>query len=103
MFVFIVMAILSIAVVKAIGFKHLDEDQNYWLAAVYALLAVVMGVGAWIIYATADNYGQTWFEHRTFSVEAWMIAGVGIFWLLQTVDRWNDGAPPRTNAELAAS
>ena len=42
-------------------------------------------------------------DHYVFIVEAWMIANVAWFWSLQTKERWDEGAPPRTKDELKAA
>ena len=48
--------------------------------------------------------GPTWYvDHYVFLVEAWMIANVAAFWAVQTQERWHEGAPPRTKAELTAA
>jgi hypothetical protein len=36
-----------------------------------------------------------------FVLEAWMIVLLAVFWGLQTWDRWGEGAPPVTDAEVA--
>jgi hypothetical protein len=56
-----------------------------------ALVAVVINGGD-----KADLFSSwDWVdEHATFLVEAILIALIGVFWTLQTIDRRKEGAPP---------
>jgi hypothetical protein len=76
-----------------------NEPKKGW-AVFYWILAAVMVLGAGAIFIAAPHVSFRAGEHRTWFVEAWMIAGLAIFWLVQTYDRRDDGAPPRTAAEV---
>ena len=86
LFVFIVGAIIAIAVYKLRGNEEGGEVRDPRWAATYGVLAAVMAIGAVAVYLATDT-------HRTFWVEAWMIFWLATFWGLQTWDRWSDGAP----------
>jgi hypothetical protein len=97
LFVFIVLVVINIGFQKKNGVARYDdiahetEDERRmrrrWAKAYWALAAVmVLGVP---LTALARNA----MEHPLFFLEAWMIGWLAVFWLLQTWDRWNDGAP----------
>jgi hypothetical protein len=103
LFIFIVAAIIVIGVDKLRGNATRQEAPHKGWAVTYWALAVVMTAGA-----AAMKYQPEWFpqelgDRQTFWIEAWMIAGLAIFWSLQTWDRWSDRAPPRTKEEVAAA
>ena len=69
-----------------------DQDTSRRWAFTYWGLAALMILGAAVLYFAIDA------GHHTFAVESWMIGWLAVFWLIQTGDRWNDGAP-RIDAE----
>lgn len=100
MFGLIVVAVFAVGYAKWKPDQKLEtnkEPQLVW-ASTYGLLALTMSIGAALIHWW--GWGSVEFEeHRTFWLETWMIAGLLVFWVLQSIDRWNDGAPPRTEEE----
>lgn len=101
MFVFIVAAVVAVGHDKHRDRPELDEGPEPAWARIYWTLAAVMSVGAVVIFLGHDRLGIDHLaDHWVFWLEAWMIGGVLVFWLLQTWDRWHDGAPPRTDAEV---
>lgn len=104
MFIFIVVAIFAVSYAKWRPNTKIEEKSGRFRgwAMTYFALASTMSLGAAAIYWWPHAWGSTeFFDHLVFWLEAWMILGVAVFWLLQTVDRWDDGAPPRTEAERA--
>jgi hypothetical protein len=116
LFVFIVLVVIDIGYQKWPRTAHPDREPRwFWSrfleanpdprasrgwAWTYWALAAVMVIGAAAIQLLAGKISHGFGEHRTFFVEAWMIGWLAIFWLLQTWDRRNEGAPPRTKAEV---
>ena len=70
------------------------EASKGW-AAIYWGIAALMLVGGLVIFFVGKDA-----EHRTFVLEAYEIALLAAFWLLQTWDRRREGAPPRTQGEI---
>ena len=65
----------------------------------YGLLVVLMVVSAIGILLTREAASGTWFaSHWVFIMEGALITLFGVFWVLQTIDRRDDGAP-RTRPE----
>ena len=101
MFVFIVGAIIAIGFDKHRGHPKINVAAAPGWARIYWGLAGIMIVGAGAILLWPDSWASAdFFDHQTFWLEAYMILWVAVFWVLQTIDRWNDGAPPRTKAEV---
>lgn len=101
MFVFIVLAVIAVGLDKHRGNADRGEAPAPRWARTYWGLAAGMAVGAAVLYLWPEAWGSPDFvAHQVFWIEAWMIAGVAAFWLLQTLDRWDDGAPPRTAVEV---
>ncbi len=86
LFVLIVGAIVAIAVDKLRGEGGRGGSRDRRWALAYGTLSVVMALGAVVVRLLADT-------HPTFWVEAWMVFWLAVFWVLQTWDRWYDGAP----------
>ena len=73
-----------------------DPHAREW-AWSYGLVAAAMVVAA-IVVKGGDRIGLfsewEWLDaHATFVVEAILIALIGVFWVLQTIDRREQGAP----------
>lgn len=105
LFGFIVAAIIDIGFQKWPwrGYAYLAETPNRRWAWTYWVLAAVMAAGAAAIWRFGKKVSfQDFAGHQTFWLEAWMIFWLAIFWVLQTWDRWSDGAPPRTAEERMA-
>jgi hypothetical protein len=99
MFGFIIAVVLTNAVVQAINWHNYGAAGTghypFWTVA-YALVGVVMLAAAGVILylGKGKHTSNTWFlNHWTFVVEATLISLFAVFWILQTVDRKNDGAP----------
>jgi hypothetical protein len=89
----IILAVVFAAVQKA---RSTDATKTRWVWF-YGLVAVAMVLAA-IVIKGGDHFdlfsGWDWGDdHATFLVEAILIALLGIFWTLQTIDRRNEGAP----------
>jgi hypothetical protein len=76
-----------------------NEPKKQW-AVGYWILAILMAGGALVIHHWAPSWSFRLGQHRTWLIESWMILGLAGFWLAQTFDRRNDGAPPRTRDEI---
>ncbi len=68
-------------------------------ATAYFAIAALMVVGVVVFRLAPDVLPAQLQDNRTFWLEAWEIALLAVFWSLQTWDRWDEGAPPRTRAE----
>ncbi|GAA4365444.1 hypothetical protein [Nocardioides caricicola] len=88
-----------------LGEIALSPERDGRRARLYVGQAVAMLVVSVVLFVPGKaELGPTWFvDHYVFLVEAWMIANVAVFWAVQTKERWHEGAPPRTNAEMAAA
>lgn len=88
-----------------LGEIALSSERDPKRAWVYIGQAVAMlGVSVVLFLPGAFGKGpEEYVDHYVFIVEAWMIANVALFWALQTNERWHEGAPPRTTAELEAA
>ena len=95
LFVFILAAIVDIGFQKKPieRYRYLHEGPNMRWAWTYWGLAAVMAVGAVAVFIIGKQTSGAFHDHRTFWLEAWMIFWLAVFWILQTVDRWTDGAP----------
>lgn len=100
----IVMFVLVIAAIFAIGAHRLREDahagdapERRWGIA-YLSLGSAMVVGCLALWGLNAPVGDD--SRLVLQLEVWLLAGFFVFWTLQTVDRWNEGAPPRTSAEV---
>jgi hypothetical protein len=87
----IVVAVVSAAVQKA---RSDETTRTRWVWS-YALLAGLMVVTAVVIKGgdRLDLFSGWVDDHATFLLEAILIALLGIFWILQTIDRRDQGAP----------
>jgi hypothetical protein len=94
----IIVAVASAAVDNAM---RADRDAKPWYtrynrwAWCYGILTLTM-VAVAVIIKGADRFG--WFSgwadiHATFLVEAILIFLLGVFWVLQTIERRSEGAP----------
>jgi hypothetical protein len=110
MFVFIGFVVLNIAYHKwrdkrEQGREPLPAITAPWWqrkpgAAAYVAIAAGMVLGFVVFRMLPDLLlPQKISDHATFWLEAWEIFLLAIFWGFQTRDRWNEGAPPRTDAE----
>lgn len=106
MFVFIVLVVANIGFQKfprAAGRRPgwfwnrlthtVDDETSVGWAWAYWGLAIVMSVGAAVLFLLPAELSANYHSHRTFWIEAWMIGWLAVFWALQTWDRRNDGAP----------
>lgn len=91
MFGFIGLVVINIGIQKWTGNREKDRMPHKLWAFVYWGLAALMVLGL-AIPSIVDN-------HEVFWLEAWEIGLLAVFWLLQTGDRLNEGAPPRTHEE----
>ena len=91
-------ALIILAVISAARQKHRSSDNNKdkwtWF---YGSVAAAMILSALVIKG-GDSVGLfsgwEWVDdHATFLVEAVLIALLGVFWTLQTIDRRKEGAP----------
>ncbi len=78
MFVFLIGAI----VVKVV--EHWDERDKVWFRA-YTVIAALMILGGVLIPTT-----RIFDEHTVFALEAYEIAFFAIYWIVQTVENWNE-------------
>ena len=90
LFVFVVLAVGAAAVKK-----RTDSGAPTGCELTYWLLAAAMAGSALVIGLTggpADADG--WYgRHSTFLLEAVLIVLLGVFWIVQTIDRRHEGAP----------
>lgn len=87
----IIVAVVLAARQKA---RSQDESNRKWVLF-YGLVAAAMVLAA-VVIKGGDRIGlfSGWADdHATFLVEAILIALLGIFWTLQTIDRRDKGAP----------
>lgn len=89
----IIVAVFLAAREKAQGS---DATKTRWVR-LYGSVAVAMVVTA-VVIKGGDAIGAfsrwDWLDdHATFLVEAILIGLIGVFWILQTIDRRKDGAP----------
>jgi hypothetical protein len=78
MFVFLIGAIVA----KAI--EHWDEREKVWFW-VYAAVAALMVLGGILIPTT-----RVFDDHTVFALEAYEIAFFAFYWIVQTVENWNE-------------
>ncbi len=88
------------ALTACLGKKKLSPTKSAGWALGYMTQAALMLVGSGLMFCLGK---RDILSHHVFWVELWMIVNVAVFWALQTKERWRDGAPPRTNAEVAAA
>ena len=88
-----------------LGEIALSAERDPRRARLYVGQAVAMLVVSVLLFVPGQaEAGPTWYvDHYVFLVEAWMIANVAAFWAVQTQERWHEGTPPRTKAELTAA
>lgn len=87
----VVVAVVSAAIQK---FKSSEPTSGRWVWF-YGGVAAAMVLAA-IVVKGGDQFGlfHGWVDdHATFLVEAILIALLGVFWSLQTIDRRKEGAP----------
>lgn len=97
---FIIVVVINIGIQKLRREDDDSEVASRWWVRIYWGLAAMMVGGADLILLLAKPISHNFYTHRTFIVEAWLIFLLAVFWLIQTWDRRNDGAPPRTDQEL---
>ena len=104
LFVFVVLAVIAVGYDKHKGNPELGEASNRTWARIYWGLAGGMTAGAGLVLlltkVVLPHWWPWWGAHAVFMLEAWMILGLAVFWVAQTIDRWKDGAPPKTKEEL---
>lgn len=87
----IILAVVSAAVQKA---RSDDASKTRWVWF-YGLVAGAMVLSA-VVIKGGDHFDlfSGWVDdHATFLVEAILIGLLGVFWVLQTIDRSDKGAP----------
>lgn len=89
----VILAVVFAAIQKA---RSEDATKKRWVWF-YGLVAAAMVLAA-VVIKGGDRFdlfsGWDWGDdHATFLVEAILIALIGIFWTLQTIDRRDKGAP----------
>jgi hypothetical protein len=87
----IILAAVLAAVQKA---RSTDAAKTRW-TRIYGLVALAMLLAAGVI-RVGDHFDlfSGWVDdHATFLLEAILIALIGVFWTLQTIDRRGEGAP----------
>lgn len=100
----ILLFVCVVAAVIAIGFQKRNGERGgppsrgwarfyWWLAA-----AMTLGAGLVVLLSRA-----VFPDHVILLLEAWMILGLAVFWVAQTVDRWHDGAPTPADAEAGTA
>ena len=96
----VVFAALLAAVDKTLN--RAARHRKFWLWT-YAVLAGVMIITAIVIKWIYKGDSGTWYgDHATFLLEAILVGLIGVFWVLQTIDRRNQGAPKYTTLVPAA-
>jgi uncharacterized membrane protein len=98
LFAYIIVVVVNIGLQKKRGEDGDTKLASRPWAAFYFVLAALMFVGAVLIYLLVKPISDNPDTHRIFFVEGWLIFWLAVFWLTQTWDRRNDGAP-RTNQE----
>lgn len=69
------------------------DEEKRGLAKTYWTLAAAMALGTLLIQLGADYISDDFAQHKTFFIEAWLILLLAAFWMIQTIDRANEGAP----------
>ena len=93
--------VLVIVVVASAGWRKRRESSENAVERKWARL--YGGVAVMMMVAIAVFKGGEWSgmfdgwlaDHVTFLLEATLVTLIGVFWTLQTIDRRNEGAPPR--------
>jgi hypothetical protein len=87
MFVFVILAVLAAG--------HTGKG---WWGRTYWVLGVGMIAAAAFIFLSASWFWEDtwWGEHKIFLIEAALIFLFAVFWLVQTFERYDDGAPTYT-------
>ena len=92
----VAVALIVAAVAFAAWDKHRQPDargRRLWMWT-YGVLAAAMVVTTIVIKATAPRFAGRWYgEHETFLLESALIGLLGVFWVVQTIDRRGEGAP----------
>lgn len=78
MFVFLAFAVITEAL-------HHREDANRRLFVTYLTIAILMVVGALIIWLT-----RVFQDHTVFALEAYEITLFAVYWLVQTAEKWDE-------------
>jgi hypothetical protein len=94
LFIFIVLVVINIGWQKWAGVAADPGERSRKWASGYWALATVMVVGAVVIFVAAKHV-LGFQGHWVLWLESWMIGWLAVFWLVQTMDRWHDGAPRR--------
>ena len=90
----IAVGLVIVAVFLAANENRSDPQRHRWFW-LYGLLGVAMVVTA-VVFKGGDAVGlfSGWLDsHATFVVEAVLIAFIAVFWVFQTIERRNEGAP----------
>ena len=97
---FVIVAVAAAAVQKA----RSNDTTKPWLKRwqprwwnrwvwIYGLLALAMVVAAAVFKLGGSLLPDWWDSHSTFLLEAIVILLLAVFWVLQTIDRWDERAP----------
>jgi hypothetical protein len=93
LFVFLIFVIVAKAIEH---WNKKDDEVWFW---VYAVVAVLMVLGGILIPTT-----RVFDEHTVFALEAYEIAFFAFYWIVQTVEYWNeeviDPVPVKADADL---
>lgn len=90
----IAVGLVIVAVFLAANQNRGDPERTRWVW-LYGLLGVAMVLAA-VVFKGGDAVGlfSGWLDsHATFVVEAVLIAFIAVFWVFQTIERRNEGAP----------
>jgi hypothetical protein len=68
-----------------------SKDRGAFWFWTYAAIAAAMVIGALVIVLT-----RVAGEHTTFALETYEIALFAFYWVVQTVEKWNEGVNPTT-------
>jgi len=95
----VLMFVFLIGVIVAKAIEHWEErDEEVWFW-VYAVVAVLMVLGGILIPTT-----RVFDEHTVFALEAYEIAFFAFYWIVQTVENWDeeviDPVPVKADADL---
>jgi len=98
---FVIVAVVAAAVQKA----RSDDTTKRWLKRwrtpwwdnrwvwIYGLLAIAMAAAVVVFKLGGSLLPDWWDSHSTFLLEAIVIFLLAVFWVLQTIDRWDERAP----------
>lgn len=78
-----------------LGSERPGEDTVYMIGRrSYAVIAAAMTGGAVVIGLPGlVGLPRPFGEHTVFALESWEISMFAIYWLIQTIDNWNEKVP----------